>query len=116
MVKLDLKEWTSEQEIHELTTLFETREAGRVGARLQVARVTVLKNTFGSFFTEIAKSGFTNTANFKVAQDIAWEEHLSDTQKWILTVWRRAAFPTTKDLGLLHKQAIKANPLLRLGD
>ncbi len=41
-------------------------------------------------------------------QDIVWEEYLSDTQKGILTAWRKAAFPTAKDLGMQHRQAVKS--------
>eukprot|EP00961_Rhodomonas_salina_P049382 663360-Rhodomonas_salina.1 len=73
MVKTNLNLWTTPAEIKILKDLMDTREASRVTAHLQVAHVQVLKNTFGTFFTDFVKLGFNYAASFKVAQDIVWE-------------------------------------------
>jgi len=74
-----------------LTAALQTRESGRIMARLSVVKMHVLKDTFGSNFTKHKESGFDDEASFKTACEVAVEDYFMNANIVSLKAFRTAA-------------------------
>ena len=69
-----------------------SRDNGCVEAQLNVVKIDILKNRFGSNFTEAAKCGFTDEEKHAAAIDNALEQKLLEMNLTLLAAWSDLVF------------------------
>jgi hypothetical protein len=73
--------------------MLNTRDSGWLKSRMEVVQTSVYKNTFRTNFTKFKESGYDSQDKFNVAKEIAWEDYLLASDKFLFSRWQESTFP-----------------------